>query len=66
MRFFSDLLFGTSTNENKRKINTANWNDLTDDYEDYYGELHDDAICGDQSAIEEMNEEFGDDWESEY
>lgn len=66
MRFFNDLLFGTSTSENKRKINTANLNDLTDDYENYYGELHDDAICGDQSATEEINEEFWDAWESEY
>lgn len=39
---------------------------MADNYNDYYEELYGDAICGDQSAIEEMNEEFGDDWESEY
>lgn len=66
MGLFSDLFFGTGIPENKKRPSTGNWNDLADDYEDYYGELHDDAICGDQSAIDEMREEFGDDWESDY
>lgn len=66
MGLFSDLLFGTETPENKKRLSTGNWNDLADDYEDYYEELHDDAIGGDQSAIDEMHEEFGDDWDEEY
>lgn len=35
------------------------------DYESYYEELADDAVMGDSNAIEEMHDEFGDDWEEE-
>lgn len=36
------------------------------DYESYYEELADDAVMGDTNAIEEMHDEFGDDWEEEW
>ncbi len=44
--------------------------DFNDDYEhnfhNYYQELSDDALSGSKEAIEEMQGEFGDDWEGEY
>lgn len=42
------------------------YSDLADDYNDYYEEVFDAAMSGDQACIDEMREEFGDDWESEY
>ena len=36
------------------------------DYDSYYEEIHDDAFSGSQDAAEEMQDEFGDGWESEY
>lgn len=36
------------------------------EYDDYYQDVYDDAVSGDADAIDEMEEEFGDDWEGEY
>ena len=36
------------------------------EYDDYYEDLYDDAAAGDSDAIDEMEDEFGDDWEGEY
>jgi len=68
MGFFSDLLFGTDSTSStpKKKQNNSTWAPFEDEYDNYYEQLHDDAMCGDQDAIDEMEEEFGDDWEGEY
>lgn len=68
MGFFSDLLFGTDSTSStpKKKPNNGVWTPLEEDFDDYYEQLHDDAVYGDQDAIDEMEEEFGDDWEGEY
>lgn len=68
MGFLSDLFFGTDSTGPvpKKAPNNGGWTPLEDDYDNYYEELHDDAMCGDQDAIDEMEEEFGDDWEAEY
>lgn len=69
MGFLSDIFFGTDTAGAAPKKNPNNgggWAPLEDDYDDYYEQIHDDAMCGDQDAIDEMREEFGDDWEGEY
>lgn len=66
MGFFSDLLFGLSepvTTGRKKPVN-GGW--MGDDYDDYYEQLHDDAMSGDLDAQSEMREEFGDGWEGEY
>lgn len=68
MGFFSDLLFGTDSTGSvpNKKPNNGGWAPLEDDYDNYYEQLHDDAMCGDLDAQAEMREEFGDDWEGEY
>ncbi len=72
MGFFSDLFFGTSSldssNSNQRKKKNDNFyaGPFDNDYDNYYGALYDEAMAGDQSAIMEMEEEFGEDWEGEY
>lgn len=69
MGFLSDLFFGTDSTSSvdpKKKQNNGGWSPLKDDYDNYYEQIHDDAMCGDQDAIAEMREEFGDDWEGEY
>lgn len=66
MGLFSDLFFGPSDSMNTGKKKPANDSLLGDDYDDYYEQLHDDAVFGDEDAIAEMEEEFGDDWEGEY
>lgn len=68
MGLLSDLFFGSSepVNSGKKKPNNGGWNSLVDEYDDYYEQLHDDAMCGDLDAQAEMKEEFGDDWEGEY
>lgn len=66
MGLFSDIFFGTSQTNNGSRKNPIGGNFLGDDYEDYYEEIHDDAMCGDLDAQAEMREEFGDDWEGEY
>lgn len=40
--------------------------DIADDYENYYADVYDAAICGDHAFVEEMEAEFGDNWECEY
>lgn len=40
--------------------------DFEKNYDDYYMQLYDCAAAGDKDAIEEIKEEFGDDWESEF
>lgn len=49
-----------------KKPNNGVWAPLEDDYDDYYEQIHDDAMSGDLDAQAEMREEFGDDWEGEY
>lgn len=69
MGFFSDLFFGTdSSNEanGKKRKSENSWDSFSRDYDDYYSELHQDAMEGDIGAQEEMRDEFGDDWEHEY
>lgn len=63
-----DLLFGISesVNKGKKKPIDRGWSPFGNDYDDYYSDLHDDAMSGDIAAQEEMREEFGDDWEGEY
>lgn len=68
MGFLIDLLFGTklsSSFSDKKRINSGLTN-FDEDYDDYFEQLHDDAMCGDLDGIDEMEEEFGDDWEGEY
>ena len=68
MGFLSDLFFGPSepVNTGKKKPDDRGWSPFGNDYDDYYGQLHDDAMSGDLDAQAEMREEFGDDWEGEY
>ena len=72
MVFFSDLFFGSSSslssnsNQNKKKNDNFYAGPFDNDYDNYYGALHDEAMAGDSSAIREMEEEFGEDWEGEY
>ncbi len=68
MGFFNDLFFGASSSDSdKKKKNSGLYSGPFDnDYDNYYGALHDEAMAGDESAIEEMEEEFGDDWEEQY
>lgn len=35
-------------------------------YNNYYANVADDAMMGDKDAIEELRDEFGDDWEGEW
>lgn len=68
MGFLSDLFFGPDSTGAipKKKSNNDGWAPLEDDYDDYYEQIHDDAMSGDLDAQAEMREEFGDDWEGEY
>lgn len=66
MGFFSDLFFGPSAPVNTEKKKPDSWSSFSDEYDDYYEQLHDDAMSGDLDAQAEMREEFGDDWEGEY
>ena len=40
--------------------------DFEKSYDDYYLQVYDCTAAGDKDAIEEMKDEFGDDWESEF
>jgi len=40
--------------------------DLSDDYSSYYMQTYDDALMGDRDAIDELREEFGEDWGEEF
>ena len=66
MGFLSDLFFGSSEPVNTGKKKPDSWNAFNNDYDDYYEQIHDDAMSGDLDAQAEMREEFGDDWEGEY
>lgn len=67
MGFLSDLFFGTElTDSAPKKKPNGGWTPFEDNYDDYYEQIHDDAMSGDQDAIDEMEEEFGDDWGGEY
>lgn len=62
-----DLLFGTETpvqNINSYKKNDPYSRSCME--EDYYEDTYCDAKSGNEEAISEMREEFGDDWESEF
>lgn len=67
MGFLSDLLFGSSSTSATNNFNPRNnsYSRMSDE-DDYYEDLHCDAMSGDQDAINEMREEFEDDWEGEY
>ena len=61
-----DFLFGTqsTTQSNQLKktpVKTGLYDNMSED--DYFENLYDDACSGDQDAIQEMREEFGDDWQ---
>lgn len=64
MGFLSDVFFGLDSGSAKRSGNGGWMEPRFDD--DYYEDLHDDAINGDFDARDEMREEFGDDWDEEY
>lgn len=66
MGFLFDFLFGPSEPVNAGRQKTDAWNSSSNDYDDYYEQIHDDAFSGDPDAQDEMHEEFGDDWEGEY
>ena len=75
MSLFSDLILGSSASSSRGKgvksgSGKAGWGKglLGDEneYDDYYEDLYDDASAGDPDAIDEMEDEFGDDWEGEY
>ena len=40
--------------------------DFAQDYMRYYQETYDDAMMGDERAVMEMQDEFGDDWKGEF
>ena len=40
--------------------------DFAQDYMRYYQETYDDAMMGDESAVMEMQDGFGDDWKGEF
>ena len=40
--------------------------DFEKSYDDYYLQVYDCTAAGDKDAIEEMKDEFGDGWESEF
>lgn len=40
--------------------------DFAQDYMRYYQETYEDAMMGDEDAIMEMQDEFGDDWEGDF
>ncbi len=72
MGFFSDFLFGTSSDSEKKTNGQKNFGafgnsgffDSGDSF--YYEELSEDARCGDIEAIQEMREEFGENWRDEW
>lgn len=77
MGLLSDLILGTSGSggnsprgASKSGAGKPGWGKglLGDEneYDDYYEDLYDDAAAGDPDAIDEMEDEFGDDWEGEY
>lgn len=68
MGFLTDFIFGSSESMQNGKKQPADrsWSPFGNDYDDYYGELHNDAMSGDLDAQAEMREELGDDWEEEY
>lgn len=76
MSLFSDLILDSSASSSRGKgvksgSGKAGWGkglygDDEDEYDDYYEDLYDDAAAGDSDAIDEMEDEFGDDWEGEY
>ena len=61
-----NLLFGTEnvSQNNQPKKKSDEWSPFGGLSEhDYYEDLYDDACAGDQEAIQEMRDEFGDDWQ---
>ena len=77
MGLLSDLILGTSGSDgnsprgaSKSGAGKPGWGKglLGDEneYDDYYEDLYDDAAARDSDAIDEMEDEFGDDWEGEY
>ena len=64
-----EIMFHEMMDENdftdRQNIKETYYSDLADDYNDYYEEVYDSAMGGDQACIDEIREEFGDDWESE-
>lgn len=61
-----DFLFGDSEDENVNKKKQSEWSTFGNDYDDYYSTTFDSAMEGDPLARAEMEDEFGDDWESFY
>ena len=65
-----EIMFHEMMDENdftdRQNIKETYYSDLADDYNDYYEEVYDSAMGGDQACIDEIREEFGDDWEREY
>ncbi len=72
MGFFSDFLFGPSSNSEKKANGQKNFGAFGNsgffdsDNSNYYEELAEDARCGDLSAIQEMRDEFGENWREQW
>jgi hypothetical protein len=72
MGFFSDFLFGPSSNSEKKANGQKNSGTFGNsgffdsDNSNYYEELAEDARSGDLSAIQEMRDEFGENWREQW
>ncbi len=68
MGFLYDLFFNSNSgnSKNNQKKSDSWFSNSNNSYDDYYEELHSDALSGDKGARDEMEDEFGDDWEDEY
>lgn len=62
MGLLFDLLFDSPDSKHPTTNDSYHRDSLE---EDYYEDLTCDAFSGDQEAISELKDEFGDDWESE-
>lgn len=61
--FDDDFTDDFATNDLKNSYFTKN---LSDDYNSYYAQIHDNAEMDDKDSAQEMQSEFGDDWEGEF
>lgn len=52
-----------TTNDLKKSYFTKN---ISDDYNSYHTQIYDSAKMGDEDSVQEMKDEFGDDWEDEF
>lgn len=72
MGFLMDLLFGFGASAGGKKSSGAKsgffggYENSIDGHDDYFGQVHNDAMMDDPAAIDEMRDEYGDDWEGEW